>query len=255
MVRVIAAQRRNLILEMLQSDGAVSITAAAERLSTSTVTVRRDLDQLAAMGLLARTHGGAVAHGASRESPYAEKIELAATEKERIGRLAARFVNDGDTLVIGPGTTTEALAGQLRARTGLTVVTNSLPVAEAFVGTPENEVIVTGGALRASIRALVGETTISTLRGLHADTAFLSGNGLAADFGLSTPNLAVADVDRAIAAAAYQLVVLADHTKLGVRTAVRTVATDAITHVVTDDASPAPDVEALRAAGVDVQVA
>jgi len=254
-VRVIAAHRRNLVLEMIRADGAVSISAAAERLDASVVTVRRDLDQLASEGLVTRTHGGAVASGPSREQPYLEKLGQAAREKAAIGRLAAELVKDGDTLVIGPGTTTEALAENLRGFSGLTVVTNSLPVAELFVASPDVEVIMTGGSLRGSIRALIGDPTIALLAGLHADKTFLSGNGLAADFGLSTPALAVADSDRAMARAGYQVIVLADHTKLGVRTAVRTVPTGEMTHVVTDDASPAHELDALREAGVDVHVA
>ena len=254
-MRVIAAHRRNLVLEMIRADGAVSISAAAERVAASVVTVRRDLDQLASEGLVTRTHGGAVASGPSREQPYLEKLGQAAREKAAIGRLAAELVKDGDTLVIGPGTTTEALAENLRGFSGLTVVTNSLPVAELFVASPDVEVIMTGGSLRGSIRALIGDPTIALLAGLHADKTFLSGNGLAADFGLSTPALAVADSDRAMARAGYQVIVLADHTKLGVRTAVRTVPTGEMTHVVTDAASPEHELDALRAAGVDVHVA
>jgi DeoR/GlpR family transcriptional regulator of sugar metabolism len=251
---VLAVQRRNLILEMIRVDGAVSIARAAERLETSAVTVRRDLDQMASLGLVTRTHGGAVAHGDSRETPYVDKVEQSAHEKAAMGRFAATLVNDGDTLVIGAGTTTEALALSLLDRTGLTVITNSLPVAEAFVAAPDNEVIVTGGSLRASIRCMTGDATVSMLRGVHADTTFLSGNGLAADVGLTTPALAVADVDRVMAAASYQVVVLVDHTKVGVRTAARTVPTADIAHLVTDRASSPHELDALRAAGVDVHV-
>lgn len=251
---VIAAQRRNLILEILHQEGAVSISALAERMSISSVTIRRDLDHLNSIGLLTRTHGGAVADVSSPESSYVEKIGQAMSEKQAIGRLAASLVRDGDVVIVGPGTTTEAFANILRARSGLTVITNSLPVAEAFVSSPDNEVIMTGGSLRAPIRALVGETTNRTLRGLHADKTFISGNGLVADFGLSTPNISVADTDRAMAAASQQIIVLADHTKIGVRTAIQTIATDAISHVVTDTKSPGDEVEALTARGVNVHV-
>jgi DeoR/GlpR family transcriptional regulator of sugar metabolism len=240
---------------MIRSEGAVSISGAAQRLSTSAVTIRRDLDQMAEAGLIARTHGGAVAAGLSREPPYLEKIGQAASEKEAIGRLAASLVNDGETIVIGPGTTTEALVANLLGHTGLTVITNSLPVAEAFVASPDNEVLMTGGSLRGSIRAVVGESTASMLRGLHADKTFISGNGLTSDFGLSTPALAVADADRAMAAASYQVIVLADHTKFGIRTAVRTVAVEAMTHLVTDPGSPRTELDALSESGVDVHIA
>lgn len=252
---MIAAQRRQLILESVRTDGAVAITSLARRLETSAVTVRRDLDYLDSAGLLTRTHGGAIAGPPSRESPYAEKAGQAMSEKRAIGLLAAGLVHDGDVIIVGPGTTTEALAGQLHDRTGLTIITNSLPVAEAFVGSVENQVIMTGGTLRAPILALVGETTNRTLRGIHADSTFLSGNGLVADFGLSTPNLTVADADRAMAAAGNRVVVLADHTKVGIRSAIQTVATESIAHLVTDAAAPAEQLDAFSARGVMVHIA
>jgi DeoR/GlpR family transcriptional regulator of sugar metabolism len=252
---VIAAQRRNLILDWLRTDGAVSISSLAKRLETSAVTVRRDLDYLDSVGKLTRTHGGAVAGPPLVESPYAEKVVLAIREKEAIGRLGATLVGDGAVIVIGPGTTTEALARNLTARSGLTIITNSLPVAKAFVESPGNQVIVTGGTLRASILALVGESTIRTFRGIHADMTFLSGNGLVPDFGLSTPNMTVAEADRSMAGASDEVIVLADHTKFGVRTAIQTLASESITHLVTDSRSPRDELDAFSRMGVDVHIA
>lgn len=250
---MIAAQRRNIILDTLRAEGAVSITALAESLGTSAVTVRRDLDQLAEAGLLTRTHGGAVLHTGSRESSYTEKLEQALAEKAWIATRAAELVSDGDVVAIGPGSTTELLAQRLTSRVGLRVVTNSLLVAAAFVESPENEVIVTGGVLRPSIRAVVGGASVQMLGSVRADTAFLSGNGLAADFGLSTPASTVADSDRAMAAAAARVVALVDYTKVGLRSAVQTVPTARLERVITDVAASVAELRALAAAGVVVE--
>lgn len=252
---MIAAQRRNLILEAVRADGAVSIADLASRLDTSAVTIRRDLDYLDSLDMLTRTHGGAVSGEPMIESSYAEKTGQAVAEKQAIGRLAASLVRDGDVIVIGPGTTTEAFAAHLVARSGLTVITNSLPVAQAFVASPGNEVVVTGGTLRASIRALVGEANNRTLRGVHADAAFLSGNGLVPGFGLSTPNLTVAEADRAMVGAARSVVVLADHTKFGIRTAIQTVPAESITHLVTDSGTPPGDRRPFESSGTVVHIA
>jgi DeoR/GlpR family transcriptional regulator of sugar metabolism len=254
-VAVIAAQRRNLILDMLRAEGGVSIRVLAKRLGTSAVTVRRDLDYLDSIGMLSRTHGGAVFGQAARETTFTEKTGQAMAEKAAIGRAAAMLVSDGDVVAIGPGTTTAELARELRPRAGLTVVTNSLPVAQIFVECPEIQVIMTGGTLRASILALVGDAAVNTFRGVHVDWGFLSGNGLVADFGLSTPNMTVADADRAIAASAERVVVLADHTKLGQRSAIQTVPSDRISTLVTDAGSRPDEIEALERAGVGVRVA
>ena len=249
---MIAAQRRNIIVETIERDGAVSITALSERLKTSAVTIRRDLDQLADEGRLVRTHGGAVLASSARESSYAEKLEQALDEKTAIARAAAKRVRNGDVVALGPGTTTELLAKELVTRSGLRVVTNSLLVAEAMVSAPENEVIVVGGTLRHSIRAFVGGGTVAQLLGLRADTAFLSGNGLAADFGLSTPAFPVADTDRAMATGAGRVIALVDHTKIGRRSSVLTVPTDDIQHLITDSKSEKKQLDALREAGVEV---
>ena len=249
---MIAAQRRNIIVETIERDGAVSITALSERLKTSAVTIRRDLDQLADEGRLVRTHGGAVLASSARESSYAEKLEQALAEKTAIARAAAKRVRNGDVVALGPGTTTELLAKELVTHSGLRVVTNSLLVAEAMVSAPENEVIVVGGTLRHSIRAFVGGGTVAQLLGLRADTAFLSGNGLAADFGLSTPAFPVADTDRAMATGAGRVIALVDHTKIGRRSSVLTVPTDDIQHLITDSKSEKKQLDALREAGVEV---
>ena len=251
---MIAAQRRNVIIETIERDGAVSISALSEKLTTSAVTIRRDLDQLAEEGRLTRTHGGAVAFSSSRESTYAEKLEQALAEKTAIARAAAKHVRGGDVVALGPGTTTELLAKELSSHSGLRVVTNSLLVAEALVASPDNEVIVVGGILRHSIRAFVGGGTVSQLLELRADTVFLSGNGLAADFGLSTPAFPVADTDRAMARGAGRVTALVDHTKVGLRSSVLTVPTEAINHLITDGKSETGELDALRTAGVEVEV-
>ncbi len=251
---MIAAQRRNIIVDTIERDGAVSITSLSEKLDTSAVTIRRDLDQLAEEGRLIRTHGGAVLASSARESSYAEKLEQALAEKTAIARAAAAQVRNGDVVALGPGTTTELLAKELVTRSGLRVVTNSLLVAEAMVSSPDNEVIVVGGLLRHSIRAFVGGGTVSQLLKLRADTVFLSGNGLAADFGLSTPAFPVADTDRAMAAGAGRVTALVDHTKVGLRSSVLTVPTEQIHQLITDSKSEESELTALREAGVEVEV-
>jgi DeoR family fructose operon transcriptional repressor len=137
----------------------------------------------------------------------------------------------------------------------LTVVTNSLLVAMALMNAPDIEVVLTGGTLRRSIHALVGPSTEQTMRGLRVTQAFLSGNGLRADRGLTTPNLLVASADRALAEAARRVVVLADHTKIGSETMCQTVPVDGIGVLVTDSAADAAETARLSDAGVDVRVA
>ena len=251
-----AAERQRVIVGHVRERGAVSIKDLAALVGSSEVTVRRDLKQLEAAGELRREHGGAVPTAEQpREPTYAEKSRTASGQKSSIARLAADFVNDGDAIVIGAGTTTMALAEQLRNRNELTVMTNSLLVAQAFADSPRIEVMLTGGMLRGSIFAMVGSVAERALAGLHADRTFLSGNGLTARNGLSTPNQMVAGVDRALAEAGHEVCVLADHTKIGRNSVIQTVPTAQIGTLVTDARSSTDELDLIRNAGTQVHVA
>jgi DeoR/GlpR family transcriptional regulator of sugar metabolism len=250
-----AAERRRAILDAVRSNGVMSLHDLADLVSTSEVTVRRDLRYLEAEGLLDRRHGGAVAIGVlSHEPTYSEKSQLAAAEKAAIAERAAECVSDGEAIVIGAGTTTQALARRLVQRRELTVVTNSLLVAQALAAARDVDVVMTGGTLRGSIFALVGHAAERSLAELHTSRAFISGNGLTAQRGLSTPNTLVAGVDMAIAAAAEEVVVLADHTKIGVDTMVQTVPAARIDRLVTDEGADPDELARLRERGVVVDV-
>jgi DeoR/GlpR family transcriptional regulator of sugar metabolism len=165
------------------------------------------------------------------------------------------MISSGDAIVLGAGTTTQALAKRLSRYNDLTVVTNSLLVAEALVRAAGVEVVVTGGTLRGAIHALVGSAAEQSLSRLRTVRAFISGNGLTAERGLTTPSLIVANVDRALAAAAQEVVVLADHTKIGHDTMVQTVPPDQMAHLVTDTGSDPAELERIRSAGVEVHLA
>ena len=253
---MLAIERRRLIAESIRSRGVVSVAEMADALGTTDITLRRDLRAMAKAGLLVRTHGGAVLPaGLGHEPSYSEKARQAAAEKAAIARLAVELIQPGDSILLGPGTTTLALARLLVSSPELTVVTNSLLVAQALMDAPHVEVILTGGTLRRSIHALVGPAAEESVRSLRASQAFISGNGFTADRGLSTPSPLVAATDRALASAAQQVVVLADHTKIGEETMCQTVPTARVHTLITDSRAKPAELEAIRAAGVEVQVA
>lgn len=246
---------------MVRANGAVSLRELARVVQTSEVTVRRDVRALEAEGLLDRRHGGAVLPGGfTRESGFPQKSHLATAEKTAIADLAASLVEEGEAIVVGAGTTTQELARRLARVPGLTVVTNSLLVAQALAHANRVEVVMTGGTLRGSNYALVGSGAEQSLQGLRVSRAFLSGSGLTAERGLSTSNMLSASVDRALVQAAAEVVVLADHTKLGTDTMFQTVPTDLITRLVTDeppahDDRAATELQALADQGVQITVA
>lgn len=248
-------ERRRRILAAVHERGMISLREAADLVGTSEVTVRRDLRLLSDQGLLRRTHGGAAAaHDSGREPTYLEKARQAADEKEQIAAAAAELVPDGCAIALGAGTTTLALARRLADRQDLTIVTTSLLVCQALLEAPGVSVLVSGGSLRRSTHALIGPLAEQALSGLHVDTLFVSGNGLSALRGLSTPDVLAAAVDQRLAGTADRIVVLADHTKVGVEAVTQTIPISAIDLVITDARADADEVQRLRTAGAEVTV-
>ncbi|MBC3191229.1 DeoR/GlpR transcriptional regulator [Pseudonocardia sp. C8] len=217
---LLAEQRREVIVERVRSQGAVRVSELAEHLGVSEMTVRRDLDVLARRRLVDKVHGGATAIGehTTEEPGFSAKSVRELEEKDAIAAEAARLVTPGSAVGLSAGTTTWRLAHRLARIPRLTVVTNSLAVAEALhTGGAESRgttVILTGG-VRTPSEALVGPVAIAALRSLNLEIVFLGVHGMSAAAGFSTPNLTERDTNRALVDAGQQLVVVADHTKWG----------------------------------------
>jgi DeoR/GlpR family transcriptional regulator of sugar metabolism len=217
---VLARQRQTVILERIREDGGVRVADLARELGVSDMTVRRDLEALHNAGLVEKVHGGATSlQGGSAlfEPGFAAKSDLQKPEKEAIARAAVGLVMPGMAIGISAGTTTYALARRLVDVPGLTVVTNSVPVADALhrAGRGDQTIILTGG-VRTPSDALVGPFAVAALRTVHVDLVFMGVHGMDPHSGFTTPNVLEADTDRALVESGRRLVVVADHTKWGV---------------------------------------
>ncbi|MFN0280430.1 MAG: DeoR/GlpR family DNA-binding transcription regulator [Kineosporiaceae bacterium] len=216
---MLARQRQERILEEVTLTGGARVSDLVELLGVSDMTIRRDIAALARKGLVSRVHGGATAvSGRSADEPgFAAKSGLQTLEKAAVAQAAAALVSPGDSVAISAGTTTYAVAAQLRRVPNLTVVTNSLPVAELLHASARDDltVILTGG-VRTPSDALVGPVAVAALRSLHVDWLFLGVHGIDGRAGFTTPNLVEAETNRALIASARQVVVTADSTKWGV---------------------------------------
>ncbi len=215
---MLAKQRRSLILEEVRRSGGVRVSDLTQMLSVSDMTVRRDLDVLAREGLLEKVHGGATVGGhlSTEEPGFEAKAHRELREKDLIASFAAGLIQPGSAIALSAGTTTYALAHHLPGIAGLTVVTNSIRIAEVLwaSGRSDPTVVVTGG-IRTPSDALVGPIALNAVRSLHFDAVFMGVHGMAERTGFTTPNLTESEVNRALVAAARRLVVLADHTKWG----------------------------------------
>ena len=216
---MLARQRQSIILDRVREDGAVRVADLVRELGVSDMTVRRDLEVLHERGLLEKVHGGAtaLAGNALFEPGFAAKSALQQVEKDAIADAAVSLVEPGMAIGVSAGTTTYALAQRLAAVPGLTVVTNSVRVADVLyqAGRTDQTIILTGG-VRTPSDALVGPFAVSALRTVHVDLVFVGVHGMDPHSGFTCPNLLEADTDRALIEAGRSLVVVADHSKWGV---------------------------------------
>ncbi|NUP17746.1 MAG: DeoR/GlpR transcriptional regulator [Streptomyces sp.] len=222
---LLAEQRRALILDEVRRRGGVRVNELTRKLGVSDMTVRRDLDALARQGVLEKVHGGAVpvVEASTHEPGFEAKSGLELTAKEDIARSAADLVAPGSAIALSGGTTTYALAHQLVDVPDLTVVTNSVRVADVFHAAQRTTgprqgaatVVLTGG-VRTPSDSLVGPVADQAIATLHFDVLFLGVHGISVEAGLSTPNLAEAETNRRLVQSARRVVVVADHTKWGV---------------------------------------
>jgi DeoR/GlpR family transcriptional regulator of sugar metabolism len=246
---VLAQQRQVRILSELRRTGAVRVADLTGLLGVSDMTVRRDLEQLAAEGLARKVHGGAViAAQVAFEPGFAAKSQVAQPTKQAIAERAAAMIGPGAAIAVSAGTTTWAMAQHIAALPDLTVVTNSTTVADAIAALDVAHtisVILTGG-VRTPSAALVGPVADRAIASMHVDQLFLGVHGMDARAGFTTPNLAEATTDRTLIASAREVIVLADSSKWGVIGLADIAPLSAARTVVTDDALPTDALRALQ---------
>ncbi|ASO20884.1 DeoR/GlpR family transcriptional regulator of sugar metabolism [Actinoalloteichus hoggarensis] len=254
---MLAAERQAHILEEVQRRGAVRVSELSQLLNVSDMTIRRDLDILAAHHRLDKVHGGATVRRApSTEEPgFEAKWVQQTSEKQAIAAEAAALISPGSAIGLSAGTTTWTLARLLWEIPDLTVVTNSMRIAGVLHGSgPTAPNVVLTGGVRTPSDALVGPVAVSTLQMLHLDIVFLGVHGMDSQAGFTTPNLLEADTDRALIAAGRRLVVLADHTKwgtIGISTIARLDQADVL---ITDDQLSSGAQQSLREAVGELRV-
>ncbi len=220
---MLAKHRQSLILQDVRRAGSARVSDLTQRLGVSDMTIRRDLEVLARAGLIEKVHGGAVLPGvpSSHEPGFDAKSVLQRPEKEAIAKAAAALVTPGTAIALSAGTTTFELARHLRDIPRLTVVTNSVRAASlmegdrtAGGGAARSAVILTGG-VRTPSDALVGPIADLVIRSLHFDLLFIGCHGIEPAAGLTTPNLAESETNRAFVHSARRVTAIADHTKWG----------------------------------------
>lgn len=218
MGKIIPAQRRHRILDLLRQGESLTVKDISGLMGVSLATVRRDLDEMGRKGLVERTHGGAVltaAQGTTFEPPYAVSSREALPEKEAIARAAVESLNDGQSVILDSGSTVMELARCiLHKGLRLTIVTNDILLAGLFSNSAGVRLIVPGGTLRVGSPTLLGEPGLGFVQSLNVDAAYI---GIHAIDGrrLCDTTIEVALMKRRMVAAARRTVLLADSSKFG----------------------------------------
>jgi len=239
----------------------VTVATLSARFGVSSDTIRRDLDQLDADGVLIRTHGGAVSLSAMRvtERKLDVRMQLQTTAKERIGELAATLVENASVIMINAGTTSLALARHLRNHRELTIATNNLRIPAEVSPKAVNDLYLFGGAVRFAGQSTVGPVSFrvagrnSDLE-LRCDLALISVGAVSADVGYSTSNVAEAVMMGEMISRASRVAILADSSKFGSPLFAQVAELGRADYLVTDAAPPAELATALQRAGVKVLV-
>ncbi len=248
--------RQTQIRRLVEENGQVSVTELNALFEVSEATVRRDLEELAALGWIRRTHGGAIrVQRARKELPVMQRLSSHEDEKQRIGRLAAAQIREGETVFLGSGSTVQAMAGHLLDIPELTVITNSLSVTNQLANGEHVELIVIGGMLRPSELSMVGHIAEQAIREFRADRVFMGMRGIDPRHGFTSDYLPEAMTDRAILEIAPHNVIVADHSKFGRVSTVFLAPVTAAHDIITDEETPAEIVSELRDLGLSVQIA
>ena len=254
----IPAERKRLIRELVRSHGVVKVVDLSTRLDVSEITIRRDLEALEQEGVLERTHGGAIYSQRKRfESLFTDKGRIHRQEKQVIGQAAAAMMEDGDTLLINSGSTTLQVIRHLRlsGRRGIKIITNNVG-ALTEVQDSELELILAGGTFRQASNSLVGPLAERTLEQVNAHKAVIGVAGISARYGLTTPVLQEANIVRLmIERTRGPVIVVADHSKVGVVADFVSTAVDKVDILVTDEGFEEEYRAELEEQGIEIVIA
>lgn len=248
-------QRQQALLDLVKKRGFMSVEALAQQFDVTMQTIRRDINQLAEMNLLRRYHGGAGLPSSVENIAYTQRKVLHADSKRQIAQALAEQIEDGQSLIINLGTTTEEVARALLSHKNLSVITNNLNVAAILADNPEHEVIVAGGVVRSRDRGITGEATIDFIRQFKVDIGIIGVSSIDPDGTLRDYDYREVKVAQTIIEQSRQVWLVADHSKFSREALVKLAHISQVDVLFTDIELPEEMKAVLREAGTRVVVA
>lgn len=251
-----AMERRRQIVHWLESQGSATVADLANRFRVAEVTLRKDLDQLATEGVVAKEHGGVSLKVRPQDCLVFRRDRTErARQKEAIGRAAAAMVKDSESIIIDSGSTTAALARSIPATLRLTVITTSLAVAVHAGARPAVEVHLSGGELKTADRSVTGTQVTEYFTRVHADRLFFSATGVSLQRGITYPEIGDVTLRRAMIGAADHVVLLADSSKFDAEGFATLGALELVHTLITDAGLPAEIRREVERRGLRVVIA
>lgn len=244
-------ERRQEIVVLANTLGKVNVPELSAKFKVSTVTIRNDLNNLSKIGLLVRARGGAIANKKiSKELSVEEKHNEHHAVKAALGKEAAKLINNGESIILDSGTTTEEIAKCLGRHEQLVVMTNGLNITSQLARFDDIEVLVTGGKLRKRSLSFYGSHAEESLKNLRFDKVFLGVDGIDTEAGLTTHFEFEADLNRIMVESSREVIAITDSSKFKKNGFHLVAAMKSIDTLITDDGIPEGKKELIERAGV-----
>jgi DeoR/GlpR family transcriptional regulator of sugar metabolism len=247
---VLNQQRKQHLLGILQADGRIIATETATALGVSEDTIRRDLRELAAEGLLLRVHGGALPASRAVQN-LASRQKIAMPEKAAIARAASELIKPDQVVFLDGGTTSLELVRHMDRDLRVSVVTHSPTIAAELVD-HRAEVQLIGGRLFKHSMVSVGAAAAEAIRHIRADLYFMGVTGIHAEYGLSTGDAEEAVIKRTIAQSSGEVVVMASSEKIGAASPFLIMPVASVAHLVVPDNVPPQALKPFRTLGLEI---
>lgn len=244
-------ERREKVLKLIENTGFIALSEIVAQVGTSESTIRRDLEYLDGIGQIRRTRGGAAYVGESLTG-FEERCAHALRQKQAIARVAAEFVQPGETVLLDGGTTTLEVARALIGKS-LQVVTNSIPIVSLLINQPNIELMVVGGYVYPKTGVALGPIAVNALKSIHVRQLFVSAGGITSD-GLYNSNALLVETEKQMLEAAEEVVVVSDSGKLGHSALAHLCGLDIVDRLVVDSGISDEWQDVFRKANVELTI-
>lgn len=250
---LIPAQRREQLMELLRTEGVLSVRQLTEHLGVSHMTVRRDIAELEKEGRASSIAGGVQLPGSLHVEPtFADKAQKDVSEKKAIAQGVAPMLEDGMSIYLDAGTTTGALVPHIYQHQNMTIVTNDFVIVDQLTANISNTVLHTGGRLEAPNRSAVGPFAATMLRAINVDIAFISTSSWDVAHGITTPHDGKIEVKHAAMKSAATNVLLAASAKFGKYCMYSIAKLNAFDRIVSDTGLTHPSATSIEDLGIDL---